>query len=82
MKKRILIEAILTKQCNKRCAYCVLQFSHATLSQERLAHLARLIQDTEVEVTINFFGGEPLLEFPSIVNLLEQERQSSVRFTL
>lgn len=76
--KTLIIE--LTEQCNLRCTYCVFdesyskERSHSTkkididLAKRRIKEFHHRAKQ---DAYIIFYGGEPLLEFDSIVNLTE-----------
>ena len=65
----------LTEQCNLRCSYCYYKESQVeranVMSDEVLEASLRLAFDRTIELkhtllNITFFGGEPLLQLPSI----------------
>ena len=63
------LELILTAACNLRCSYCyqnAKQNRHIEWDVVRAA-LDRLLASTCSDVTVVFIGGEPLLEFPTLV---------------
>lgn len=62
----ILFEVILTKQCNKRCQYCDLDFNNISLSYKHIDLFINFIIKNKVDCKINFFWWEPLLEFDKI----------------
>lgn len=83
MEKKILIEVILTKQCNKRCEFCVVDFSDSILKRIHIDRLISLIKASDTRFTLNFFWGEPLLEFSSIEHILEGLKENhNIRYTL
>lgn len=63
---------VIAQECNLRCAYCYADggdFGQATrrMSEATLERaLARLLPLAAEQVTVSFFGGEPLLAFPLI----------------
>ena len=52
---KILIELILTNQCNKRCEYCDLDFQNKSLSFNDLNLFIEFINKNKANYTINFF---------------------------
>jgi sulfatase maturation enzyme AslB (radical SAM superfamily) len=63
------LELILTAACNLRCSYCyqnAKQNRHIEWDVVRAA-LDRLLASKCNDVTVLFIGGEPLLEFPTLV---------------
>lgn len=70
----ILIEVIVTNQCNKRCEYCDLDFRNDSLSRSDFDALELFLKSNPADYTINFFWGEPLLGFESIKYILPKIR--------
>lgn len=70
-----LVNVLLTKKCNLRCDYCL---EDKSLSDEhkwdnlKFAQLLDWIleQGSEQKITVSFFGGEPLLEWRLLQDLL------------
>ena len=62
------VEVILTAACNLRCAYCYQDRRRpARMSWETLKQAVDLLaRSDQPRVILNFFGGEPLLEFEMI----------------
>jgi len=62
------VEVILTAACNLRCAYCYQDRKQAArMSWETLKAAVDLLgRSSQPRVVLNFFGGEPLLEFDLI----------------
>ncbi len=70
----------LTQQCNLRCSYCYIQKHSAVMS----AGVAKKIIDEifrfsppEEDIDIGFFGGEPLLEFELIKQIVSYVEEHS-----
>jgi sulfatase maturation enzyme AslB (radical SAM superfamily) len=53
--ENILIELILTNNCNKRCEYCDLDFKNKSLSFMDLDLFINFIKNNKANYTINFF---------------------------
>jgi len=70
------IKLIVTRQCNFRCTYCYESFVDEKMGNEVYENLLIAIEK-EAEhkgykvVNIEFFGGEPLLEFEAICEFME-----------
>lgn len=86
MHNNILIEFVLTNECNKRCKYCDLDFHGAKQTKENIDAFISFLEKNAKDVheyIINFFGGEPLLEFDSIIEVLERTKHiENLSFTL
>lgn len=78
----ILIELILTNQCNKRCEYCDLDFRNKSLSYDDLDLFVDFLSKNKANYTINFFWWEPLLEFEKLKYFLEKSKKYVNRFTI
>lgn len=80
--EKILIEMILTNQCNKRCEYCDLDFQNTVFSDENILHLNSFIENNPAEYTINFFWWEPLLQFQKLKKTVEILWKNIKKFTI
>lgn len=80
--KNILIELILTNQCNKRCSYCDLDFKDKSLSFEDLDLFANFIESNQAKYTINFFWWEALIEFDKLKYFLEKTKKNIYKFSI
>lgn len=63
-----------TEQCNFRCSYCYETFERGAMSQRVLGSVLKLIETRSAKlahVSINWFGGEPLLSWKPIVRFCE-----------
>ncbi|MDD4151692.1 MAG: radical SAM protein [Candidatus Gracilibacteria bacterium] len=68
---------IMTRQCNYRCNYCAIDFSDNALSYQTIDDYIKFIQinrDKINELRIEFFGGEPLLEFEKIKYIVKKTK--------
>lgn len=73
----VMVNMLLTKKCNFRCDYCV---EDKDLPDEnmwtarKLDNLVRWIKDQDLpagrKVTLSLFGGEPLLEWDTVKDLI------------
>ena len=64
-----------TENCNFRCAYCSLDFSNNNLNEDVQNSIVKFIRKNITSyktVTIDWFGGEPLLNINSIKNISSQ----------
>ena len=67
-----------TEKCNFRCVYCYEDFEHGRMSRPVVQGLCRLLAGrvpTLDSLTIQWFGGEPLLELPIIEEVQGHVRQ-------
>jgi MoaA/NifB/PqqE/SkfB family radical SAM enzyme len=58
MKKKLLIEIVMTNQCNKRCPYCKLDFKNKSISKENIDAFIMFLKENSQKVEyflINFF---------------------------
>lgn len=72
-----------TMQCNFSCFYCFEEGNKnlPTMSDEVENALIRYIEkNKEDQVSINWFGGEPLLAFDRIVSISEKLNQKNIRY--
>ncbi|MDP2653399.1 MAG: His-Xaa-Ser system radical SAM maturase HxsB [Candidatus Omnitrophota bacterium] len=70
--------AVLTKRCNLRCTYCHAEggASSEDMSMETAARVLQYLFDVENKsVTLEFQGGEPLLNWPVVQLLTENARK-------
>lgn len=64
----------LTEACNFRCVYCTQKHINKRIDNETIDNIIQLIKiesEKRREIRINWFGGEPLLEFDVICNILK-----------
>jgi uncharacterized protein len=65
-----LIEIEMTNLCNLKCKYCYVDKEHPrTISKEILNNILDFLEKKNIKhknLTIQFFGGEPLLEIDKI----------------
>jgi len=79
---KILIELILTNQCNKRCEYCDLDFQNKSLSFNDLNLFIEFINKNKANYTINFFWWEPLLEYEKLIYIVEKTDLNVSNFSI
>ena len=79
---KILIELILTNQCNKRCEYCDLDFKVKSLSFNELDLFIHFLKTNKADYTINFFWWEPLLEFGKLKYFFDNSKQYVSKFSI
>lgn len=66
----------LTSQCNIRCEYCYVDFKDTKLDIKIAKNIVNFLVLKEWNnKTISFFGGEPLLEFELLVQIVEYAKQ-------
>jgi len=74
--KTLQLILFMTKQCNFRCAYCFQKQEDIKMEMDALQSIIKFVENQVVnngykQVKIDFFGGEPLLEYDSIVWFLK-----------
>lgn len=73
-KDKFQIVIYTTNQCNFRCVYCTQEHIPKKLEEETIERIIMLITDIAEEVDeieLNWFGGEPLLQYENIVRILK-----------
>lgn len=84
-KRKIIIDLIMSKNCNRRCEYCPLDFSDHYLNKNNIDYLINflLINHDEYDLcTINFFWWEPLLNFENIKYFIENNINNKINYTI
>jgi len=84
-KTDILFELIITQQCNLRCPYCPVEFKNKKMTKQVLNDLISFITHSRKDVRkffINFFGGEPMLEFKKIKYLIEKTKHLKIEYSI
>ncbi len=79
----------ITHRCNLNCTYCYRKNRQGSMDEETLKNaIDFLLSHSHKRLSINFFGGEPLLEYPLLVSAisyaLEQgkECQRGITFSI
>lgn len=84
LKKKPIFRIITTTACNASCFYCYEKRTTPTyMSLETASNVAKFIKSTlegVEQVTLNWFGGEPLLN-PDVITHISQEVLSSLKDT-
>ncbi len=73
----LLFEIIMSKDCNKRCPYCKLDFSKKNIDNKNLDLLINLLINSKEKINsciINFFWWEPLLNIVWIKYFVEKTK--------
>lgn len=81
----ILFEIIVSRQCNKRCSYCDLDFFDAGLNKEKVDKITTFLNKNAAKVEyfhINFFGWEPLLRFDMIEYFLSKIQFNNIKYSV
>lgn len=73
--ENLTLTLIVTKKCNFRCTYCYETHEEEIMTDDTWESLHTLIKKRVEKqglknLTINFFGGEPLLEYQRIIEFL------------
>ncbi|MFK7779956.1 MAG: radical SAM protein [Candidatus Gracilibacteria bacterium] len=72
---------IMTRQCNFRCNYCAIDFSDDILGYDVIDNFINFLKNNRNkinELRLEFFGGEPLLEYEKIKYIVEHTRQLDI----
>lgn len=83
--KKIIIDLITANVCNKICKYCPIKFNWKLLSLENIDVLIDYLNrniDVYDKCIINFFWGEPLLNFKSIKYFIEKNTNKKLEYSL
>lgn len=75
----------LTRQCNFRCDHCVVDFADDAMGPERaqqVADFCRRAAGAFPTVSVEFLGGEPLLEFAALKSIVHALPGEKYRFGL
>ncbi len=72
------VSVVLTARCNMSCAYCYQDRRSGRRMSWRTLQGAvdLLLRSRQTEVTLRFYGGEPLLEFPLLQQAIEYAREA------
>ena len=73
-KDKFQIVIYTTNQCNFRCVYCTQEHIQKNLEKDTIEQIIELIASIAKEVDeieLNWFGGEPLLQYENIVRILK-----------
>lgn len=83
--KELNLIIFVTEQCNFRCIYCYEDFKLGKISPEIETGVKNLISSriSDLEnLSISFFGGEPLLNKESIINLASFSQEICKKFNV
>lgn len=84
-KEKLLFEIVVSRQCNKRCPYCDLDFSSDFISQEVIDGAIKYFSTISGEIdtlSINFFWGEPLLAMDKIEYFVAELEKNNINAKL
>jgi uncharacterized protein len=79
---------MLTEQCNLRCPYCYVPKTERRMPEELALRATDFLLDRApagADLSLSFFGGEPLLELPLIERVVERglgRHGKGLRFTM
>jgi uncharacterized protein len=85
MKKKIIIDLMIVNACNKMCDYCCIKFDGKKLEKENIGFLINYLEkNSEIydSCLINFFGGEPLLNFEAVKYFIENNKNEKITYNL
>lgn len=84
LKKKPTFRIMTTTACNARCFYCYEKVTTSTnMSLETALNVAKFIKNASEgveQMTLNWFGGEPLLN-PDVITLISREVSSCMKDT-
>lgn len=75
VSNELFLTILPTLQCNFRCEYCYEDFKNLTLNNDTISNIINFIKScisNYKNISIDWFGGEPLLEIDSINNISDQ----------
>jgi hypothetical protein len=75
----------VSRQCNKRCSYCDLDFFDSWLDSDKVAKITSFLNKNAEKVDyfhINFFWWEPLLRFEMISEFVSKINISNIRYSI
>jgi len=84
-KRKIIIDLMMTNNCNRRCDYCPINFTNNFLEKKDIDFLINyLLENTDEydSCTINFFWWEPLLNFENIKYFIENNVNGKIDYTI
>ena len=74
----------LTNQCNLKCDYCFVkqnpQEMTLAIAEQSIEWLKKNNECTNTPMSINFFGGEPLLKFQDIIKPIVEKYHNEIAF--
>ena len=73
-----------TEQCNLRCTYCYEDFALSRMAPETVRGLIRLIESRAPDLemlSLDWFGGEPLLAQDIVEQVQERSSRLALRYT-
>lgn len=71
------ITVFVTTGCNFRCTYCTQCHTHTRMTDETKNSLIKYIENVSLQkkrIEIVWFGGEPLVEFQAIIDILSKAK--------
>lgn len=84
-KEKLLFEIVVSRQCNKRCPYCDLDFSSDFITEEVIDHTINYFSSISQEIeslSVNFFGGEPILAMDKIEYFVSRLQENNITANL
>ena len=84
-KRKIVIDLIMANSCNRRCDYCPINFNGEILNWKDIDFIIKYLDDNNNlydECTINFFWGEPLINFENVKYFININRNNKIRYTI
>ena len=81
--KYLRLDILPTEECNFRCVYCYENFKIKTMDNDTISGIKNLIlikSKTLKILEINWFGGEPMLAYNVIKDIMEYSKELSIRY--
>ncbi len=81
--KYLRLDILPTEECNFRCVYCYENFKIKTMDNDTISGIKNLIlirSKTLKILEINWFGGEPMLGYNVIKDIMEYSKELSIRY--
>jgi MoaA/NifB/PqqE/SkfB family radical SAM enzyme len=85
MKKDIFLELVITNKCNIRCSFCSVELGNNSMSSETLENLHGYLRKNRNKfrnIVIDFFGGEPTLEYLKIKKFIKKTKDLNIRYVI
>ncbi len=75
----------MANACNRRCMYCPIHFDDTYINTEKIDEIISYLHKNEEyydDCTINFFWGEPLLNFENVRYFIEHANNSKLQYSI
>ncbi|MCK4539540.1 radical SAM protein [Candidatus Parcubacteria bacterium] len=85
MKNDLFLELIITNKCNIRCPFCSVELGNKSMSSETLNNFHLFLRENREKIgnlIIDFFGGEPMIEFEKIKYFINQTNDLNIKYII